>query len=126
MGGGYIGLELGLVYRKLGSDVTVVEAQDRILPLYDEELTKPVAASLRKLGMQVQLGSKVQGLNTAGDAVRVQDSARRESELASDQVLVAIGRVPHTQGWGLEKLMLAMNGLAIKVDDQCRTSMRNV
>jgi dihydrolipoamide dehydrogenase len=55
----------GLVYRKLGADVTVVEAQNRILPLYDEELTKPVAASLRKLGVQVHLGSRVQGLNAA-------------------------------------------------------------
>ncbi|MFZ2327045.1 MAG: dihydrolipoyl dehydrogenase [Rhodoferax sp.] len=126
VGAGYIGLELGLVYRKLGSDVTVVEAQDRILPLYDEELTKPVLASLRKLGVQLHLGCKVQGLNAAGDAVRVRDGAGRESELAADQVLVAIGRAPHTHGWGLEKLMLAMHGRAIQVDDQCRTSMRNV
>ena len=126
VGGGYIGLELGLVYRKLGSDVTVVEAQDRILPLYDEELTKPVSASLRKLGVQVHLGSKVQGMNAAGDAVRLLDANGRESELAADQVLVAIGRVPHTHGWGLEGLMLAMQGRALRVDDQCRTSMRNV
>jgi dihydrolipoamide dehydrogenase len=126
VGGGYIGLELGLVYRKLGADVSVVEAQDRILPLYDEDLTKPVAASLRKLGVQLHLGCKVQGLNTAGDAVRVQDAAGRETELGADQVLVAIGRVPHTHGWGLEKLMLTMHGRALKIDDQCRTSMRNV
>ena len=126
VGGGYIGLELGTVYRKLGADVTVVEAQDRLLPLYDEELVKPVATSLRKLGLQVQLGCKVQGMNAAGDAVRVIDSAGRESELAADQVLVAIGRVPRTHGWGLEQLMLTMQGRALKVDDQCRTSMRNV
>ena len=126
VGAGYIGLELGLVYRKLGSDVSVVEAQDRILPSYDDELTKPVAASLRKLGVQVHLGCLVQGLNAAGDAVRLLDAAGRASELASDQVLVAIGRAPHTHGWGLEKLMLDMQGRALKVDDQCRTSMRNV
>ncbi|MBP8184161.1 MAG: dihydrolipoyl dehydrogenase [Rhodoferax sp.] len=126
VGGGYIGLELGLVYRKLGADVTVVEAKNHILPLYDDELTKPVAASLRKLGVQVHLGSSVLGMNAAGDAVRVQDGAGRESELAADQVLVAIGRVPRTHGWGLDKLMLAMQGRALKVDDQCRTSMRNV
>ena len=126
VGAGYIGLELGLVYRKLGSEVTVVEAQGRILPLYDEELTKPVAASLRKLGVQLHLDTKVQGLNGTGDAVRVQDGAGRESELSADKVLVAIGRAPHTHGWGLEKLMLAMQGRALKVDDQCRTSMRNV
>ena len=126
VGAGYIGLELGLVYRKLGCDVSVVEAQDRILPLYDDELTRPVAASLRRLGVQVHLGCSVQGLNGAGDAVRLRDGAGRESELAADQVLVAIGRAPHTHGWGLEKLMLDMQGRALKVDDQCRTSMRNV
>ncbi len=126
VGAGYIGLELGMVYRKLGADVTVVEAQNSILPLYDEELVKPVATSLRKLGVQVHLGCQVQGLNAAGDAVRVLDGAARESELAADQVLVAIGRVPRTHGWGLEQLMLAMQGRALKVDDQCRSSMRNV
>ena len=126
VGAGYIGLELGMVYRKLGADVTVIEAQDRILPLYDDELVKPVAASLLKLGLQVHLGCKVQGMNVAGDAVRVLDSAGHESEFAADQVLVAIGRVPRTHGWGLEQLMLAMQGRALKTDDQCRTSMRNV
>ena len=126
VGAGYIGLELGIVYRKLGADVTVVEAQNHILPLYDEELVKPVAASLRKLGIQLHLGCKVQGLNAGGDAVRVLDSADRETELSADQVLVAIGRVPRTHGWGLEQLMLGMHGRALKVDDQCRTSMRNV
>ncbi len=126
VGAGYIGLELGTVYRKLGSDVTVVEALERILPLYDTELTKPVAASLRKLGVQTILGCKVQGLNAAGDGVRVLDAGGHESDLAADQILVAIGRVPRTHGSGLEQLMLTMDGRALKVDDQCRTSMRNV
>ena len=126
VGAGYIGLELGTVYRKLGTDVTVVEAQERILPLYDADLTKPVAESLRKLGVQTLLGCKVSGMNDAGDAVRVIDAAGRESALAADQVLIAIGRVPRTHGWGLEKLMLTMQGRGLQVDDQCRTSMRNV
>ncbi len=126
VGAGYIGLELGLVYRKLGSDVTVVEAQDRILPLYDEELTKPVTTSLRKLGVQVHLGCQVQGLSSAGDGVRVLDATGHASTLAAEQVLVAIGRVPNTHGWGLEGLMLEMKGRAVKVNDQCQTSMRNV
>jgi dihydrolipoamide dehydrogenase len=126
VGAGYIGLELGLAYRKLGADVTVIEAQDRILPLYDEELTKPVANSLRKLGLQVHLGCQVQGLDSAGDGVRVLDASGRASTLTAEQVLVAIGRVPNTHGWGLEGLMLEMNGRAVRIDDQCRTSMRNV
>ncbi|MGQ0710363.1 MAG: dihydrolipoyl dehydrogenase [Rhodoferax sp.] len=125
VGAGYIGLELGTVYRKLGADVTVVEAQDRILPLYDEELTKPVAASLRQLGVHVMLGTQVLGLD-AQERLRVQDAQGQENLLEADQVLVAIGRVPRTHGWGLEKLMLDMQGRALKVDDQCRTSMRNV
>lgn len=126
VGAGYIGLELGIAYCKLGAEVTMVEALDRILPLYDDELVKPVNASLRKLGVQLQLGCKVQGMNVAGDAVRITDAQGQESELPADQVLVAIGRAPRTQGWGLENLLLDMNARAVKVDDQCRTSMRNV
>ena len=126
VGAGYIGLELGIVYRKLGAEVTVVEALERILPIYDEELVKPVAQSLRKLGVQVLLGCKVQGLNAAGDAVQVSNAKGEISELPADQVLVAIGRTPRSQGFGLESLLLDMNGRAVKIDDQCRTSMRNV
>ena len=126
VGAGYIGLELGIVYRKLGAEVTVVEALDRILPIYDEELVKPVAQSLRKLGVQVLLGCKVRGLNAAGDAVQVSNAKGEISELPADQVLVAIGRTPRSQGFGLESLLLDMNGRAVKIDDQCRTSMRNV
>ena len=126
VGAGYIGLELGIAYRKLGAEVTVVEALDRVLPAYDDELTKPVAASLRRLGVQLHLGCTVQGLNASGDAVRVRDAQGEESALPADQVLVAVGRRPRTEGWGLETLMLDMNGRAVRIDDQCRTSMRNV
>jgi dihydrolipoamide dehydrogenase len=77
VGAGYIGLELGIAYRKLGADVTVVEALDRILPAYDEELARPVAASMRRLGLQLHLGSKVAGFNAAGNAVRMHDAEAR-------------------------------------------------
>jgi len=126
VGAGYIGLELGTAYRKLGAEVTVVEALDRVLPAYDDELVKPVAASLRRLGVQVHLGCTVLGLNASGDAVRIRNAQGEESALAADQVLVAAGRRPRTDGWGLETLMLDMNGRAVRIDDQCRTSMRNV
>ncbi|MDP3671361.1 MAG: dihydrolipoyl dehydrogenase [Telluria sp.] len=126
VGAGYIGLELGIAYRKLGAEVTVVEAMERLLPAYDDELVKPVAASLKRLGVQVHLGCSVLGLNTAGDAVRLRDAAGNESEVASDRVLVAVGRKPRIEGWGLESLLLDMNGRAVKVDNQCQTSMRQV
>jgi len=126
VGAGYIGLELGTAYRKLGAEVDVVEALDRVLPAYDEELVKPVAASLRRLGVHVHTGCTVQGMNAGGDAVRIRNAQGEESALQADQVLVAVGRRPRTDGFGLESLMLDMNGRAVRIDDQCRTSMRNV
>jgi len=125
VGAGYIGLELGTAYRKLGSQVTVVEAADRILPAYDADLVKPVAAALGRLGVELRLGCSVQGLDEEG-RVRVRDASGVDAVLEADRVLVAVGRKPATTGWGLENLMLDMDGRAVKVDDQCRTSMRNV
>ncbi len=125
VGGGYIGLELGTAYRKLGVEVAVVEAQPRILPGYDEELTKPVAQALRKLGVELYLGHSLLGPSENG--VRVRDGAGEEREIAADQVLVAVvpqaaqrRLEPGKPGPGHERYR------AVKVDDQCRTSMRNV
>ena len=126
VGGGYIGLELGIAYRKLGVDVSVVESLDRVLPAYDQDLTKAVAASLQKLGVKLHLGCTVQGLNQVGNAVKIRNTQGEESELIADKVLVAVGRKPRTLGYGLESLMLDMDGRAVKIDDQCRTSMRDV
>ncbi len=128
VGAGYIGLELGTAYRKLGSQVTVVEAADRILPAYDADLVKPVAASLGRLGVELRLATSVLGMDgeDGQQRVRVRDASGVEALLEADRVLVAVGRKPRTTGWGLENLMLDMNGRAVKVDDQCRTSMRNV
>ena len=126
VGAGYIGLELGIAYRKLGAEVTVVEAMERLLPAYDDELSRPVGAALKRLGVDVRLGCSVLGMNAAGDAVRVRDAGGVESELAADRVLVAVGRRPRTEDWGLESLLLDMNGRAVKIDSQCQTSMRQV
>ena len=124
VGAGYIGLELGTAFRKLGSQVTVVEAAERILPAYDADLVKPVASSLERLGIEIRLATSVLGME--GDRVKVRDASGVEAYLEADRVLVAVGRKPATTGWGLEHLMLDMNGRAVKVDEQCRTSMRNV
>ncbi|MDB5871828.1 MAG: lpdA [Ramlibacter sp.] len=126
VGAGYIGLELGTAYRKLGSEVTVVEATQRVLPAYDEELAKPVLSALKRLGVVLHLGCSVQGLAEGGGAVRVRSATADEFALPADQVLVAVGRRPRTEGFGLESLGLDMAGRAVKVDEQCRTSMRNV
>ncbi|PLC53485.1 dihydrolipoyl dehydrogenase [Pollutimonas nitritireducens] len=125
VGAGYIGMELGMAYRKLGVEVTIVEAQERILPAYDTELSKPVLASLKKLGVSLHLSCSVLGLDDAGH-LRIKDAQGAESTLAVEQILVAIGRRPRIAGFGLESLLLDMNGSAVRIDDQCRTSMRGV
>jgi dihydrolipoamide dehydrogenase len=126
VGAGYIGLELGIAYRKLGAEVAVVEATERVLPAYDAELTRPVLAALKRLGVVLHLGCSVQGLTREGTAVRVRTPTADEFALPADQVLVAAGRRPNTAGFGLESLMLDMSGRAVKVDERCRTSMRKV
>ncbi|HYF19984.1 MAG TPA: dihydrolipoyl dehydrogenase [Ramlibacter sp.] len=126
VGAGYIGLELGIAWRKLGADVAIVEAASHVLPSYDEELSKPVLASLRRLGIPLHLNCMAVGLTDGGNGLRVRSSQADEFVLPADQVLVAVGRVPRTAGFGLEGLQLDMAGRAVRVDEQCRTSMRNV
>jgi len=123
VGGGYIGLELGIAYRKLGAEVSVVEAQDRILPAYDAELTQPVHEALKQLGVKLYLKHSVSGFD---GTLQVRDPDGETLNLEADQVLVAVGRKPNTQGFNLEALNLDMNGSAIKIDSRCQTSMRNV
>jgi len=123
VGGGYIGLELGIAYRKLGAEVSVVEAQDRILPAYDAELTQPVHDALKQLGVKLYLKHSVAGFD---GTLQVRDPEGETLNLETDQVLVAVGRKPNTQGFNLEALNLDMNGAAIKIDSRCQTSMRNV
>jgi len=126
VGAGYIGLELGTAYRKLGAEVAVVEATGRILPAYDEELSKPVLANLRRLGVTLHLNCTAEGLTAQGNGLRIRSSKADEYVLPADRVLVAAGRRPRTGGFNLESLGLDMSGHAVKVDAQCRTSMRNV
>jgi len=126
VGAGYIGLELGIAYRKLGARVTIVEAAGRVLPAYDDELVRPVAASLKRLGIDLHLESSVLGLMEDGRGIRMRNGGGEEVNLEADRVLVAVGRRPRTEGYGLEGLLLDMNGRFVRVDNQCRTSMRNV
>ena len=126
VGGGYIGLELGIAYRKLGVEVSVVEARERILPTYDSELTAPVAESIKKLGIKLYLKHSVEGFDAGSQRLQVRNPDGELLQLDSDQVLVAVGRKPRTQGFNLESLALKMNGAAIAIDERCQTSMRNV
>ena len=124
VGAGYIGLELGSAFRKLGVEVTVVEAQDRILPLYDKQLVRPVAKWLERAGVVVHLGAKVTGFESGKLTAEGQDG--KVIAVEADSVLVTVGRRPRTQGWGLEEMGVDMDGRFVRVDDRCRTSMKNV
>jgi dihydrolipoamide dehydrogenase len=124
VGAGYIGLELGIAFRKLGAAVSVVEAADRILARYDDALTRPVRRSLTRAGVDLHLGAKIAGLDGEG---RLQvETATGPLALAADKILVTVGRRPLTEGWGLEEMALDRAGPFVKIDDQCRTAMRNV
>ncbi len=125
VGGGYIGLELGMAFAKLGTDVTIVEAESRILPLYDAELTRPVVKRLNELGVTTVTGARARGLSGRKDALIV-DAADGERRIPAEKVLVTVGRRPVTEGWGLEEIDLDMAGRFLRIDDQCRTSMRGV
>lgn len=126
VGGGYIGLELGTVYRKLGAKVDIIEAQDRILPTYDADLTKPLHKALKALGIGLHLQTQVIGLAGDGKGLRIQPPKGDEQTLVAQQILVAAGRRPRSSGFGLSSLMLDMDGLAVRIDDRCRTSMNGV
>ncbi len=110
IGAGVIGLELGSVWRRLGSEVIVVEYLDRILPGMDSEVAKQFQRILGKQGMQFKLGSKVTKVETSGTGatLTVEPAAGGNAEtLQADVVLVAIGRVPYTEGLGLEEVGVA-------------------
>ncbi len=126
VGAGYIGLELGTAFAKLGSQVTVVEAESRILPQWDADLTKPVARRLDDLGVEVLTGAKARRLSSDGAALVVEDAEGEERRLPADRVLVTVGRRPLVDGWGLEELDLDRDGRFVRIDEQCRTSMRGV
>ena len=126
VGAGYIGLELGTALAKMGAAVTMVEAQPHILPQYDAELIRPIARRLREIGITVLTSAKANGLAPRGDALIVDTSNGEAVTLPADKILVTVGRKPATDGWGLEEIDLDMEGQSIRIDDQCRTSMRGI
>jgi len=128
IGAGYIGLELGIAYRKLGAKVTFVEGLDRILPIYDKEMTRPIETWLKKHKTDVIYKARATSVSDADGkpVLTYTDKNGDEQHLQADKILVTVGRRPNTQGWGLENMCVDMNGPFIKVNDQNRTAMKNV
>lgn len=125
VGGGYIGLELGTAFARMGSEVTVVEATSQILPIYDADLVKPVLRRLGERGIKVLTEARAVGISDTGEALVVETVEGRR-ELHAERILVAVGRRPRTTGSGLEELDLDRIGPFLQVDDRCHTSMRGV
>jgi dihydrolipoamide dehydrogenase len=125
VGGGYIGLELGSVYARLGSRVTVVEMTDQLLPGIDRDLVQVVQRSLRKREVDIHLRAKVTDLRQQGQGVRVSIAPQEGQPLTleADRVLVAVGRRPNTDDLGLERTKVVREEQGfIRVDPQCRTN----
>ena len=126
IGAGVIGLELGSVYARLGSEVTFLEYLDQIAPGMDLEICKSLQRLLSKQGLTFTLGAAVQSAEAAGGANRVTYKLRKddsEHALDADVVLVATGRRPYTEGLGLDKLGVALSPRGqIEVDARWQTS----
>jgi dihydrolipoamide dehydrogenase len=127
IGGGYIGLELGSVWQRLGAKVTVVEVLDRIVPTMERELGTALQRVLARSGIEFKLGTKVAGLREAPEGRTLElEGAERES-LTADVVLVAIGRRPYTEGLGLEAVGVAVDEHGrIIVDDGFATNIPGI
>ncbi|MGY4628679.1 dihydrolipoyl dehydrogenase [Bradyrhizobium sp. USDA 4486] len=130
IGAGVIGLELGSVWRRLGSEVMVVEFLDRILPGMDGEIAKQFQRILEKQGFAFKLGSKVTGVEANGKALlaKIEPAAGGAAEtIEADVVLVCIGRVPYTDGLGLKEAGVALDNRGrVQIDPHFATSLKGV
>ena len=130
VGGGYIGLEMGSVWRRLGSKVTVVEFLDAIVPNMDTEVGTALHKTLAKQGMEFRLGTKVTGAKTTKTQVTliVEPAAGGDVEdIKCDVVLVSIGRIPFTEGLGLDHVGVEMDQRGvIQVDEHFKTSVDGI
>ncbi len=130
VGGGYIGLELGSVWRRLGSKVTVIEFLPRIVPMADLEIGEQLKKSLVKQGLELHLETRVTGAKIQGAAVTVSAETKVGKPLAvsCDKVLVAVGRRPYTEGLNLEGVGVQVEAKTgkVPVDDHFRTNVPTI
>lgn len=129
IGAGVIGLELGSVWRRLGAEVTVLEALPAFLGAADEALAKEAAKLFKKQGLDIQLGVQIGEVKTSANGVSIAytDKDGNAKTLDADRLIVSVGRVPNTDNLGLEAIGLKANERGfIDVDDHCRTAVPNV
>lgn len=124
VGGGYIGLELGTVYAKLGSKVHVVEMTSQLLPGFDSSIVQIIQKNLESMGVSIYLDSKAEKFNSGKLTISAKEGSR---EIEADKVLVAVGRVPNTKALGLEKTKAQLDEKGfVKVDSNLKTADGNI
>jgi pyruvate/2-oxoglutarate dehydrogenase complex dihydrolipoamide dehydrogenase (E3) component len=128
LGGSYIGLEFAQVYRRFGSEVTVIELAPRLIAREDDDVSRAVAEFLEEEGIDVRVDSKVVGVKRQGNSIAVKvESAGKISQVVGTHMLVAIGRRPNTDDLGLDKAGIATDSHGyIQVDDQLRTNVPGI
>ncbi|MDP9046238.1 MAG: dihydrolipoyl dehydrogenase [Pseudomonadota bacterium] len=128
IGSGVIGLEMGSVWRRLGADVTVLEALPTFLGAVDEQVAKEAHKALTRQGLKIQLGVKISEVKTdAGVRVSYTDAAGKAQTLDCEKLIVSIGRVPNTSGLNAEGVGLTLDERGfVEVDADCRTNLPNV
>ena len=133
VGGGYIGLELGITHRMLGAEVTIVEAMDSVLPIFDKELRRPLELFLKKNKIKVNTGVFAKGAEKLDngklklnfiDKNHADDESKMQS-VEADRVLVTVGRRPRSEGLAPTGVALSERGF-VKVNNQCQTNMKGV
>jgi len=129
IGGGVIGLELGSVYARLGSEVEVIEFADRIIPTMDATLSKELTKVLKKEGFKFNMQHKVQKVENKGKTVKLTALDKNDKEVVfeGDYCLVAVGRKPFTEGLGLDKVGVILNNRGqIEVNDHLQTNVEGI
>jgi pyruvate/2-oxoglutarate dehydrogenase complex dihydrolipoamide dehydrogenase (E3) component len=128
LGGSYVGLEFAQVYRRFGSDVTVIELGPRLIPREDEDVSRAITDFLKDEGIDVRVDSKVVSLEKQGNAIAVTvESAGKSSQIAGTHVLIATGRRPNTDDLGLDRSGIVTDARGyIQVDDQLHTNVPGI
>ena len=129
IGAGVIGLEMGSVWRRLGSDVTVLEALPVFLGAIDEQIAKEAAKLFAKQGLSISLGCKIGKIKTGKNNVTVEylDAKGEPQKTVFDKLIISIGRTPNTNGLGADQVGLTLDERGfVAVDDDCKTNLPNV
>jgi dihydrolipoamide dehydrogenase len=128
IGGGVIGLELGSVWKRLGAQVTILEAMDRFLFMADQQIAKDAQRQFKKQGLDIRLGAMVQGAEKGEDGITLTyEDGKGTQSLVVDKVVVAVGRRPYTEGLLADGTGVELDERGfIVVDDECRTGVGNV